>query len=365
MAACWRSLQQQSGINLKVIAFQARTATAFSDELMHDIPCHLLDLEERNNLQLIKQSVLSANPDVIVLCGWFHNPYRQLAFASELCSVKFVMGMDTPWQGTWKQHLAPWALRNYLRRMDRIVVTGERSWQYARHLGIAPQSIRRGLYGIDYSTWANLYGARCQQPWPRSFLFVGRYAKVKAIDVLVAAYSQYRGQVADPWPLVCCGKGELASRLNNQPGIENRGFVQPSEMQDIWRNAGAFLLPSRFDPWPLALIEAAAAGLPVVCTDACGSAVEVVRPWYNGLVVAEDNVTALTNALLTLHHHVAELPQWGARSQQLAAPYTAEAWTVRWMALLQELYRSPSAPTTPSMTYPTDASQALTISHSE
>lgn len=365
MAACWRSLQQQSGINLKVIAFQARTTTAFSDELMHDIPCDLLNLEERSNLQLIKQSVLAANPDVIVLCGWFHAPYRQLAFAPELRSVRFVMGMDTPWRGTWKQHLAPWALRSYLRRIERVVVTGERSWQYARRLSIAPHAIRRGLYGIDYSTWAKLYAARCQQPWPRSFLFVGRYAKVKAIDVLVAAYSQYRGQVTDPWPLVCCGKGDLASRLNTQPGIENRGFVQPSEMQDIWRNAGAFLLPSRFDPWPLALVEAAAAGLPVVCTNACGSAVEVVRPWYNGLVVAEGNVTALANALLTLHHHAAALPQWGARSQQLAAPYAAEVWTRRWMALLQELHRSPSAPSASPTIYLKPASQPLTASHSE
>ena len=339
MAACWRSLQQQPNINLTVIAFQAHTATAFGDDLMQGIPSRLLNPDERQNAQLIKQTVLAANPDIIVLCGWLHSPYRQLASEPDLSHVKFVMGMDTPWQGTFKQYLAPFALRSYLTRMDRVVVTGDRSWHYAHHLGIAPDTIHRGLYGIDYSTWANLYTARThsQNPWPRSFLFVGRYVPVKAIDILVAAYRHYRTQVSDPWNLVCCGKGDMASLLDSQPGIENRGFVQPTALQEIWRNAGAFLLPSRFDPWPLALLEAAAAGLPIVCTNACGSAVEVVRPWYNGLVIDEDNVPALSNALLTLHHHHADLPQWGARSQHLAAPYSAEIWTQRWLALFASL----------------------------
>jgi glycosyltransferase involved in cell wall biosynthesis len=337
MAACWRSLQQQPSINLTVIAFQAHTATAFADDLMQGIPSRLLTPAERQNAQLIKQTVLAANPDIIVLCGWLHKPYRQLAADPDLHPVKFVMGMDTPWQGTLKQYLAPFALRSYLSRIDRVVVTGDRSWHYAHHLGIAPDTIHRGLYGIDYATWANLYTARTQNPWPRRFLFVGRYVSVKAVDVLVAAYQQYRTQVSDPWTLVCCGKGNMESLLESQPGIENRGFVQPSDMRELWQNAGAFLLPSRFDPWPLALIEAAAAGLPIICTNACGSAVEVVRPWYNGLVIDEDNLPALSNALLTLHHHHADLPQWGARSQHLAAPYSAEIWTQRWMALFASL----------------------------
>lgn len=351
MSACWRSLQQQPDIHLKVIAFQALTETAFTDDLMQGIPCHLLDLTERHNATLIKQLVVAEQPDVIVLCGWLHPPYRQLAFDPELRHVKFVMGMDTPWLGTWKQRLAPWFLHSYLRRMDRVVVTGERSWHYARHLGVDPQSIKRGLYGIDYSTWAGLYSDRPQQPWPRSFLFVGRYASSKAIDVLVAAYAQYRAQMSDPWQLVCCGKGELAPLLEAQPGIDNRGFLQPHEMQGIWRNTGAFLLPSRFDPWPLALIEAAAAGLPILCTNACGSAVEVVRPWYNGLVIAEDNIPALTDALVTLHNHHADLPQWGARSQQLASPYSAEIWTTRWAALLRDLLTPPAANRLPDSAY--------------
>jgi len=228
--------------------------------------------------------------------------------------------------------------------MDRVVVTGERSWQYAKHLGIESDRIERGLYGIDYKSWVPLWEKRSQVEWPRSFLFIGRYIPVKAIDVLVQAYQDYRERVDDPWDLVCCGQGDLKSQLAGQPGIIDRGFMQPSEMESVWQSAGAFILPSRFDPWPLAIVEAAAAGLPIICTDVCGSAVEVVRSWYNGLVIPAENSVSLTQALLTFHEHHAELPLWGKRSQELAAPYATSVWVDRWQALLQNATQSKVIP---------------------
>lgn len=334
MATCWRALHQLAQIEVFVIAFQARTETAFADQIMQGIPCKLLDVKERDDESFVKQLLLAQKPDAVVLCGWFHKPYRQLAANPEMRDVVFIMGMDTPWWGTWKQQLAPYLLRSFLKRINRVVVTGERSWQYAWRLGISPRQISQGLYGIDYTAWASLGAARQQGLWPRSFLFVGRYTKAKAIDVLVEAYRYYRTQVTDPWPLVCCGQGPLEKQLEAQPGIENCGFVQPNEMQTIWQNAGAFVLPSRFDPWPLALVEAAAAGLPIICTNICGSAVEVVRDEYNGFIVAENDPHVFAQAMVKLHQQYEHLPMWGIRAQQLAAPYAAEMWASRWQNLL-------------------------------
>ena len=342
MAACWRALHNLPNIDVFVIAFKVSTETEFSDQLMQGIPCRILDLQEKQDTNLIKHLVLKERPDVVVLCGWLHKPYRQLAFASELRETAKVMGMDTPWRGTPKQHLAPFALRSYLQQMSRVVVTGERSWQYARRLGVEPANIMRGLYGIDFNAWSPLYEKRLQNSWSRSFLFVGRYVQAKAPDVLAQAYRIYRSEVSEPWKLVCCGKGPLESQLEGQPGIDNRGFVQPSQMQDIWRSAGAFILPSRFDPWPLALIEAAGAGLPIVCTDVCGSAVEVIRSYYNGLVIPSDNPEALAKKLLIIHERYQELPLWGKRSQELAAAYGADIWARRWQEMINDLQRTKS-----------------------
>jgi glycosyltransferase involved in cell wall biosynthesis len=335
MAACWRALHDSGEVDLFVIAFQALTETAFGDRLMQDIPCRLLNLKDRQNSNLIEQLARSERPDVIVVCGWLHQPYCKLVSGSVFKDTAFVMGMDTPWQDNWRQRLAPIVLRSYLNRIDRVVVTGERSWQYARKLGIEACRIDRGLYGIDDDRWVPLWDNRSQLDWPRSFLFIGRYIPVKAIDILISAYQAYRDRVEDPWELVCCGQGELKSQLVGKSGVIDRGFLQPAEMESVWQSAGAFILPSRFDPWPLAIVEAAAAGLPIICTDGCGSAVEIVRPWYNGLVIPENNITSLTQALLTFHHQN-DLPTWGKRSQELAAPYGTKIWVDRWRTLLQE-----------------------------
>lgn len=334
MATCWRSIRDCLDIDVYVIAFQALTDTAFTDELMGDIPCYLLNLEERNNAQLIRELVIKQSPDVLVFCGWLHQPYSKLAFDRTLENTKKIMGMDTPWWGTWKQYLAPFALKSFLSKIDRIVVTGERSWQYAIRLGFKSGQITRGVYGIDYDKWSKLYEKRNNNLWAKSFLFVGRYSAVKAIDVLVEGYEIYREMVSEPWQLVCCGKGELEILLQGGSGIENKGFVQPTVMEEIWINAGAFILPSRFDPWPLALVEAAASGLPIVCTDVCGSAVEVVRTLYNGLMIPPDDPLALAKALQTIQENYQELPEWGGRSQQLAQPYSAQMWVKRWREIL-------------------------------
>ncbi|MEL6453212.1 MAG: glycosyltransferase family 4 protein [Cyanobacteria bacterium J06623_5] len=348
MAACWRALQQQPNIDLYVLAFQARTQTAFSDSLMADIPCYLLNLTERNDVALIRQHVIAQKPDVIVMCGWLSKAYRQLAYDPAFAHVCFIMGMDTPWRATLRQRVAPLVLRSFLARMHHVVVTGERSWQYAVYLGVPPERIHRGLYGVNYTSLSPLLTKRQKMAWPKTFLFAGRYASAKSIDRLVEAYQCYRTGVSDPWPLICCGKGELATLLKNQPGIEDRGFVQPDAMADIWQEAGAFVLPSKFDPWPLAIVEAAAAGLPIVCSHACGSGVEVVRSWYNGLKVPADSADQLATALTTIHHQYDSLPSWGANSQQLAAPYAAQTWVRRWYELLCTVDKSDRTSIQPS-----------------
>lgn len=347
MAACWRALHNSGEVEVFVVAFKALTETAFDDRLMQGIPCKLLNLQERQDAVAIEQLVVSQQPDVVYVGGWLHQPYSKLARAARLQHLPFLMGMDTPWQDNFRQRIGPLMLRSYFKRMARIVVTGERSWQCASRFGIEPERISRGLCGIDYHNFAPMLAKRLDREdmpgqWPRSFLFAGRYISIKGIDVLVRAYQDYRNLVDDPWELVCCGQGDLKPLLAGQPGIIDRGFMQPTDLETVWQAAGAFIMPSLFDPWPLAIVEAAAAGLPIICTDACGSAVEVVRSWYNGLVVPEGNSAMLTQALLTFHRQQAQLPLWGRRSQELAAPYGTDIWVDRWIDLLQDVTKSKS-----------------------
>ena len=335
MAACWRELASRAGVRLHVIAHRP-TGSDFSASLMEGVSHRFLDEGEAADVARVEELVAETHPDVVAMTGWWLKPYRSLLLATRLGHAKFIMGIDSPWR-TELQYLSRLRYWRYLNRVDQFFVTGERSWQYMKKLGVPPARISRGMYGVDAIQWSAVHHERAGRPWPRRFLFLGRYDREKAVDVLVAAYRQYRRRVAEPWQLMCCGQGRQRTSLEGVEGIEDLGFRQPAELGEIFLQAGVFVMPSRFDPWPLALVEACAAGLPVICSDACGSAVEHVRPLYNGFIVGTGSVEDLADALAEIHAIEPVLPEWGRRSHELAAAYSAEVWADRWISTCRRL----------------------------
>lgn len=336
MAACWRDLNSKQDVEVSVCAYQPSSAAPFSVDLLDGLNSRVLDAEERKSFSAWKQFVETANADVYVICGWANPTFVSIASYIKSRGARVVVVLDTPFEGRWHQYLTRFRYRKLFANTDLFVVTGERSYQYALRLGRSVP-IRRGLYGVEFNKLKSAYDKRVQASWPKSFLFVGRYAEVKNVDVLLEAYANYRTQVPDPWPLKCCGTGPQAALLDDVPGVEDRGFCQPSELVDIMAESGAFVLASRFDPWPLVIVEACASGLPILCSQACGSAVENVREYYNGIQVQTGSVQELIAGFLEMHNQYEELPHWGRRSQEMAAAYSSEAWANRWSVWLRNL----------------------------
>jgi glycosyltransferase involved in cell wall biosynthesis len=341
MSACWRALAATSGVELQVIAFQP-VADTFAHEVAQGFNCRFLTADEQRDEAKVQAIVREYRPDVLVISGWNHRIYRGMLTGSGFASAAKWLTVDTPWRGTLKQQFGRIALRGVVGHADRVFVPGERAWQYMRRLGVPEAKIRRGLYGIDYAALAPLREQRATRPggWPKRFLFVGRYHPQKGIATLVEAYAKYRAAVSDPWPLGCCGNGPLEPLLAGRDGIENFGFRQPDQVVDILRDHGAFVLASEFDPWPLVVVEACAAGLPVVCTESCGSAVELVRPYHNGLTVATGDSDALARALRWMHEHADQLPEMGRRGSEMASAYSAQVWAVRWAETMREFQKA-------------------------
>lgn len=340
MAVCWRELAKQTNVELFVVAHRSGGTTAFGDKLMEGIPHRLLDADEKLDCALVESIVAQQRPDVVAMTGWWLPTNRALAASAQLSDVKFIMGVDTPWRHE-AQFLTRFRYWTYFKQIDHVFVTGERSWQYVRRLGFPPARISRGMYGVDVARWSQLVTQREAQHWPRIFLFLGRYTEVKALDVLIAAYQKYRVQVENPWMLTCCGKGDDAKKLEGVEGVIDRGFVQPEDLDAVFLQSGALVMPSRFDPWPLALVEAAAAGLPIICSDACGSAVENVRDGFNGYVLPTGDVDALAGAMLRLHEQGDILKEWGRCSNQFAQAYSTEMWVGRWTIVAERFFGKP------------------------
>ena len=77
------------------------------------------------------------------------------------------------------------------------------------------------------------------------------------------------------------------------------GNVERSELTDFYQRASVFCLPSTYEGLPLAILEAMAAGLPVVSTRVSGMP-EAVVEGETGLLVAPEDAGALARALARL-----------------------------------------------------------------
>ncbi|NBV45157.1 MAG: glycosyltransferase [Planctomycetia bacterium] len=352
MAACWRALAARPGIDLEVIAWadeHATSDTAFDAGLLSGIRHRLLGPGERDDGPLVERLVLERRPDAVLVCGWGFPAYRRLSAVPGLRDVPFIMSMDTPWQGSWRQVLSLPFKRRHVRRMTAVLTAGERASDHARRLGVAERRIHKGIYAYDERLFhAGLLDERCALPggWPRRFLFVGRYVPSKGLDVLLDAYATYRQAVSHPWELTCCGRGSLQGQVASAPGVTDRGFVQPGDQPAVLREHGAFILPSRYEPWGVVVAEALGTGLPVICSSACGAAVELLHPWSNGLLVPTGDVAALAAALRYVHDHADELPAMGRRAAAVAPGYGAGVWARRVEAICRDVVPAHAPPPT-------------------
>jgi glycosyltransferase involved in cell wall biosynthesis len=341
MAACWRELAAIGGVDVHVLCITGEgveSNTAFVRTMPAGVSHSLLSEREHTDPAKVRAVVEAQRPDVVVIPGWSQPSYTRLIDAPGLSRARFVLAMDTPYRGDLRQQVARLWLARLLRRIDRVVVAGERAREYARRLGVSLERIDVGLYAYDQSMFnATLLERRSSLPggWPRRFLFVGRYVPEKAVDVLVEAYRAYRDEVADPWELGCCGKGWLGERLVGVPGIRDHGFVQPADQPELFLHHGAFVLPSRYEPWGVAVAEAMASGLPAICSSSCNAALSLLHSYWNGIEIPPGDPRALARAMRWMHDHPAALPAMGHEAAGVATAYSARQWAVRWRETLQ------------------------------
>jgi glycosyltransferase involved in cell wall biosynthesis len=345
MPACWRALARRPGVELHVLH-----PRLLSEDEPHQFESLRLLEGISNDMFLVNapdldrwlvDKVAERKPDVVVVCGWFFAPYRRLVESGALRGAKVVLGMDSPWRGTLAQRLGKLRLRSFVKQLDFVIAASERSAENARRIGLPDEKVRTGYYGFDDALFTPVMAARQSDGarWPRQFLYLGRYVPQKDLRTLVKAYSLYRGSVSDPWGLTCCGMGPDAALLKGVVGIDDIGFKQPGELPGILARHGAFVLASKYEPWGVVIAETAASGLPVICTTACGAGVDLVRPYYNGLLVTSGDAAGLARAMRWTHEHEDELPEMGRRGAALADAFSAGAWAARWHNYFLETLR--------------------------
>lgn len=339
-AACWRELASRADVDLRILAWPSnlsRSGTQFDRALVGGLPVRFLEGAEQQDRDLVARLVADHDPEMLMIGGWAEAPYRALATDAKRTSARLVLAMDTPWKGTLRQRLARLKIGGFIDRLDGIFVPGKLGERFARHLRMPEDRIFTGMLGFDFRLFENVFERRLTAPWPRSFVYLGRFSVEKALDVLAAGYARYRALTPDPWPLACYGSGPMRHLLEGHIGIEVNDWVQPPDQPVVLTGHGVSVLASHTDAWGVAVAEAMASGLPAICSNRVGAVPDLIRPEGNGLVIPTSDPAALAAAMRWMHDHHDRLAEMGRRAREAATPYSAQHWADRFEAMAAAL----------------------------
>ncbi len=172
-------------------------------------------------------------------------------------------------------------------------------------------------------------------------LAVGRLDHQKGFDLLLRAFAASEFARAGA-RLVILGEGPerraletLAQELKIAERVLLPGVVRDPE---TWMaRCAVFVLPSRYEGFPNALLEAMAMGCPVIAAD-CGSGPrEMVQDGENGLLVPPEDVSALAQALDRLWRDAALRARLGAAAVEVRERFSKERVLALWEQMIEEV----------------------------
>lgn len=130
--------------------------------------------------------------------------------------------------------------------------------------------------------------------------FLGRLVHQKGLDILIKAMGLLKDKGAR-WTLIIGGTGPLKNDLTelvNEEGLQDKVTFSGniSEKDHFFNDIDVFVLPSRFEGFPLVLIEAGMYKMPVIATKVSGNP-EIIRDNETGILVESENEYALAEAI--------------------------------------------------------------------
>jgi GalNAc-alpha-(1->4)-GalNAc-alpha-(1->3)-diNAcBac-PP-undecaprenol alpha-1,4-N-acetyl-D-galactosaminyltransferase len=287
-----------------------------------------------NRLVALRKAIRATEPDVVISNMTETNVLTKLALANTGHPVIMI------------EHSDP--ARNARSRIWELL----RRLVYPRAASLV--SVSSGIN--DYFTWLsesrrvvipNPVGSNAPQaladgkppldPNKKWIAAMGRLIPVKGFDRLLPAFAKLARKHVD-WALVIMGEGELRPeleetivRLDLKERVLLNGFV--SDPIAILENCEFFVMCSRSEGFPYALLEAMSCGLPVVAMDCASGPREIIRDGTDGILVLEGDVEALSAAMDRLMADNEERDRLGERAAEVRERFGLEKIIQQWETL--------------------------------
>jgi glycosyltransferase involved in cell wall biosynthesis len=336
-APLFRLLTERKNVQLKVFYTWGQTKDGFvydpdfKKEFKWDIPLldgyekefvenvspnpgadHFKGIQNKNLIQLIE----SYNPDALLVYGW--------SFQSHLQVLRYFKGkkkilfrgdsnlLDEPDGFSFKKIVRRIFLKWVYSYIDVALYTGIANKNYYLKHGIKNHQLIYAPHAVEnerfYDDSFKTYSEKAKEwklqlgisPESLVFLFAGKWEPKKNPFLLLEAFRLIQNKSIR---LILVGNGILEKQVKEVANLDDRiillGFQNQQLMPVVYRLGDVFVLPSDGpgETWGLSVNEAMACGRPVIVSNKCGCAAELVKG--NGFVFQTKNKEQLVQAMLS------------------------------------------------------------------
>jgi|GEM_PF-1575280 len=224
-----------------------------------------------------------------------------------------------------KKKLKRFAKRIFLRRIinqvDRVIPCNRCGVAYWRYYGCPANMIARSTYYCAVDVPAalavkreELFGRYKLDPKAKLIFTAARLVPAKALHLMVEAFTK-SGLAANGWVWAVAGDGPLRQNLENLAAERSRcagtirflGAVAPADIPALMAQSEVFVLPSVYEPHGIVVAEAMAVGTPVIASNDCGAARDLVRNGKTGWLFKSGDAAGLLRALSLVGDDLADL----------------------------------------------------------
>ncbi|MBA4137488.1 MAG: hypothetical protein C0518_09255 [Opitutus sp.] len=216
----------------------------------------------------------------------------------------------------------------------RIVVGSPFVARTLHEAGVAAEKIRVNPYGVDWERFAASASNPPAGARPRRFLFVGSVIARKGVPLLLKAWRALQPRGAELW-IVGRTSEHTRTLIPELPGLKLLGQITGAQMPAIYAQCDVLVLPTFFEGFSLVVLEALAAGLPVITTPNSGAETILLRPGL-GQIIPIGDLDALVEAMRRALENSPPRADVVRATQALHAEFSWSAYGDRWAALLTE-----------------------------
>lgn len=222
---------------------------------------------------------------------------------------------------------------------DRIVVGSGYCRDTLVAKGVAAEKIVVNPYGAERGTVDADSVPKVDRPRrPLRFVFLGFLSLRKGVPLLLDAWK--KAGLRDAELVLAGGIREEHRKLLLQAGnVRYAGFVPRSNVPHFLAEHDVYVLPSYSEGFAISIIEAMAAGLPIISSTNTG-APDIVTSGRDGFVIPVGDVDPLVDRLRWFSDNRDKIDAMSIAAKQKAKEYTWERYGERWEAMLQELQTS-------------------------